>query len=38
MPTSEKMLRAALLAHRERLATMGFGGPYTSDISVRSGN
>ncbi len=37
MPTSEKMLRTALLTHRERLAAMGFGGPYTSDISVRSG-
>ncbi len=32
---SEKMLRLSVLAHFERLTTAGFGGPYTSDISVR---
>jgi L-fuculose-phosphate aldolase len=33
---SEKTLRLSVLAHRERLAAAGFGGPFTTDISVRS--
>ena len=37
MQISEKTLRLSLLAHRERLAATGFGGPFTSDISVRCG-
>lgn len=38
MADSEKALRAAVLGHFQALAEAGFGGPFSIDVSARSGD
>src|SRR5579871_4437819 len=38
MAESEKALRESILAHRRLISEAGFGGPFASDVSARSGD